>query len=73
MFESSEEAGLAVSVVVICAYCGQVRTPLGDWRATAPDLSQEFVSHGCCPECFEREMAKCRVRIAAAGWRARRW
>ena len=67
-------------VVVICAYCGRMRLPQGDWQLPAPGdprlplrWSDVMVSHGCCPECFEREMAKCRVRTGAPEWRPRRW
>jgi hypothetical protein len=67
-------------VVVICAYCGRVRMPMGDWLPAAPYVppllvrwSEAMVSHGCCPECFEREMAKCRISATPAEWRARRW
>lgn len=67
-------------MVVMCAYCDRIQTPAGDWRPAAmeerlgllrgPDL---LVSHGCCPQCFDRELAKCHVRLPPPEWRARRW
>ena len=71
---------LSEAVVVICAYCGRMRLQEGDWQPAEPEApppqllwSEVMVSHGCCPECFEREMAKCRVGTGASGWPPRRW
>ena len=72
--------GRSEQIVVVCAYCDRMRTPSGEWQPSGAVVrsllqhgSDVLVSHGCCPECLEREMAKCRVGSGTAGWRARRW
>jgi hypothetical protein len=88
MLESSDElTGLAAQppdhpepVLVVCSYCDRIRAPFRDWRRAGAEERQRLlrrsallVSHGCCPECFDRELAKCHVRVAPPEWRARRW
>ncbi|HET7425363.1 MAG TPA: hypothetical protein VFJ92_17495 [Gemmatimonadales bacterium] len=53
-------------VVVVCAYCERMRDGDGEWQVTASRdrhrLSRGteiLVSHGCCPECLDRELARC--------------
>jgi len=72
MVETSEDQAwrrlsLTVSpVLVVCAYCERTRDTDGEWRATAAGdrrlLSPTpgvLVSHGCCPDCLDRELARC--------------
>jgi hypothetical protein len=54
-------------VIVVCAYCDRMRDASGEWRVTASGsrhrLSRSsgvLVSHGCCPDCLDRELARCR-------------
>jgi hypothetical protein len=53
-------------VVVVCAYCDRLRDGSGEWRVTASGgrhllspSSGVLVSHGCCPDCLDRELARC--------------
>ena len=53
-------------VVVVCAYCDRLRDASGEWRVTASGgrhllspSSGVLVSHGCCPDCLDRELARC--------------
>jgi hypothetical protein len=72
MVETSEEQARgwlarAVSpVLVVCAYCERMRDAGGAWQVTAAGdrhlLSPApgvLVSHGCCPGCLDRELARC--------------
>ncbi len=54
------------AVVVVCAYCDRLRDASGEWRVTASGgrhlvspSSGVLVSHGCCPDCLDRELARC--------------
>ena len=53
-------------VVVVCAYCDRMRDASGEWEAAALGGRQlligtpgVLVSHGCCPDCLDRELARC--------------
>ncbi|HEU4953929.1 MAG TPA: hypothetical protein VFT28_05120 [Gemmatimonadales bacterium] len=53
-------------VIVVCAYCDRTRDGSGEWRVTASGgryllsrWSGVLVSHGCCPDCLDRELARC--------------
>ena len=53
-------------VIVVCAYCDRMRDAMGEWRVTASGgrlllfrSSGVLVSHGCCPDCLDRELARC--------------
>jgi hypothetical protein len=52
-------------VVVLCAYCERMRDAAGAWQVTASGGrhllargSGVLVSHGCCPDCLDRELAR---------------
>jgi hypothetical protein len=47
--------------LALCAYCGRVRLPGGDWEQISPAVARRFhidsgpqVTHGVCPECFAK-------------------
>jgi hypothetical protein len=53
-------------IVVVCAYCERMRDAAGEWQVTASGgrrllapVSGVLVSHGCCPNCLDRELARC--------------
>jgi len=53
-------------VIVVCAYGDRMRDASGEWRVTASGgrhllcrSSGVLVSHGCCPDCLDRELARC--------------
>jgi hypothetical protein len=43
-------------VLPICLDCGRVKTGDGSWETVVQYLrtNSEFLSHGYCPECYER-------------------
>jgi hypothetical protein len=50
--------------LVLCAYCGRVRLPGGDWEEIPRAVTRRFhvvsgpqVTHGVCPACFARPEA----------------
>lgn len=57
---------VALGTVAACAWCGKIRRSNGVWAAplTPPvrgrlsTLMLRPTTHGICPECFEREMAR---------------
>ncbi len=57
-----EEAQAAFAVV--CAWCGRERRR-SIWRKMRlPQIGKRaHVSHGICPECYERQMAKLESKI----------
>jgi hypothetical protein len=72
MIETSEDPARrwlsrAVSpVLVVYAYCERMRDAGGAWQVTASGdrrlLSPApgvLVSHGCCPDCLDRELGRC--------------
>jgi len=53
-------------VSVVCAYCERMRDAAGEWQVKASAVrrlrSHAFgvlVSHGCCPDCLDRELTRC--------------
>jgi hypothetical protein len=73
-FEDQARAIWAVSaprprpepVIVVCAYCERMRDAAGEWQLAASrdrplltHASEVLVSHGCCPNCLDRELARC--------------
>ena len=53
-------------VIVVCAYCDRMRDAMGERRVPASGgrhllfrSSGVLVSHGCCPDCLDRELARC--------------
>ena len=45
----------------LCAYCGRVRLPGGEWEEIPPTVTRRFhlnsgpqVTHGVCPDCFAK-------------------
>jgi hypothetical protein len=72
MIETSEDqvrrwlSRPASPLVVLCAYCERMRDAVGEWRVTASGdrhlLSRSpgvLVSHGCCPDCLDRDLVRC--------------
>src|SRR5581483_247674 len=47
-------------VLPICLECGKVKTDGGNWQTLVEYLkaNSQFLSHGYCPECFERKLAE---------------
>lgn len=42
-----------------CQYCGQFQNKQGAWDGVKKEIVRTGqVTHGPCPECFEREMNK---------------
>ncbi|MCY3411530.1 MAG: hypothetical protein INQ03_07870 [Candidatus Heimdallarchaeota archaeon] len=41
-------------IVIQCAYCQKIRKSNGEWEAM--NEQEDLVSHGVCPECYEKEM-----------------
>lgn len=45
----------------MCSYCKKVQEKTGRWvdvEKYVHDISGTLASHGVCPQCFEREMAR---------------
>ena len=47
-------------VLPICLECGKVKTGEGSWQTVVDYLksNSQFLSHGYCPECYERTVAE---------------
>ena len=54
-------------VLPICMDCGKVKTGVSRWEDVAEYLRENslFLSHGYCPECGEREMARVAAGVTA--------
>jgi len=72
MLETSEDQArrwlsrIETPVIVLCAYCARMRNASGEWHRAVLDGRQipvatpgALVSHGCCPDCLDRELARC--------------
>jgi hypothetical protein len=48
-------------VTQLCSWCGRVQRG-GEWVALEADAPKPVVSHGVCPDCFERVLRRERER-----------
>jgi hypothetical protein len=54
--------------VTKCQYCNKYEHKPGEWKAEAPkDLDPKNVTHGPCPDCFRKELAKIEDMTKALG------
>jgi PAS domain S-box-containing protein len=47
------------ALLPVCAWCGRIRNECDEWVTTESYLARNMsadVSHGMCPDCFERQM-----------------
>lgn len=56
---SAQHEDAAQTYTIVCAWCGRERQR-SSWRKVRfPRLAKRAdVSHGICPDCYERQMAK---------------
>jgi hypothetical protein len=45
------------TVTQLCSWCGRVQRA-GEWVALEADAVKPAVSHGVCPDCFERVLRR---------------
>ena len=53
----------------ICGYCKSIRTDSGSWQkleSYVKDHSEADFSHGICPACYEKQMARFREQHPTA-------
>jgi|GEM_PF-6946432 len=59
--EALNEVKTLRGVIPICSYCKKIRNDRGAWdilESYISDHSNAEFSHGICPECYEKQMAK---------------
>ena len=59
--EALEEIKTLTGILPICSYCKQIRNDDGYWQQVEEYISQHsgaLFSHGVCPSCYKKEMAR---------------
>ncbi len=58
--EALDKVKLLEGIIPICSYCMKIRDDKDSWHrleAYISSHSEAVFSHGCCPECYEKQMA----------------
>jgi hypothetical protein len=59
--EAAGSAPRSAAITQLCSWCGRVQRD-GEWVTLEADAVKPLVSHGVCPECFERVLRAERER-----------
>ena len=68
--EALEEIKKMTGILPICSYCKQIRNDEGYWQQVEEYISEHseaMFSHGVCPACYNKEMARLEVKNTSAG------